>query len=301
MPGGRHIIFLVMSWLWVAIVLGYLAWGAVNYAGLYRWLAEWQIEQWGGFYRKWTAVLPGLVLAAPALAYIGHRARLRQAADANSPAAQARTIGRTGRIFMLVGLLAILGGGAAFAISQTLPDGSERAAPFDAAQLGSGPAPSTRVRIRGTDDPAARTEVVRRGVDDRVTFYAGFRLEGESKDAPLRLFIERNSPGPEALTTLQAFLPEQTGYLVENGLPQEALDALRARGIRVASPHWLLQTGALARREPLYIAAAVAGFAGLVFLLVGFATWLQGRRRAWLATAIRPDGRPVEPAPPPAR
>ena len=300
MPGGRHRIFLALSWLWVAVVIGYVAWGAVNDSGLYRWLAEWQIAQWGGYYRKWTAVLPGVLLASPALAYIGYRTRLRQAAEASSPAAQARTIGRTGRTFMLVGLLGILIGGGAFAISRTLPDGSERAEPFDAVRLGSGPAPSPRVRIRGMDDPAARTQVVRRGVDDRVTFYAGFRLEGEAKDAPLRLFVERSTPGQEALTTLQAFLPEQTGYLVENGVPAEALDALRARGIRVASPLWLLQTASLARREPYYIAAAVGGFVGLVFLLVGFATSLQGRRRAWLATAIRPDGSPVEGSPPPA-
>ena len=39
MPGGWHRFFLALSWLWVAVVIGYLAWGAVNYSGLYRWLA----------------------------------------------------------------------------------------------------------------------------------------------------------------------------------------------------------------------------------------------------------------------
>ena len=301
MSDGRHKVFLALSWLWVAVVCAYMLWGVFTYAGLYRWLAELQIEQWGGYYRKWTAVLPGAILCLPALAYIGYRARLRRAADASSPAAQARSIGRIARYTMLLGALGIAIGGGAFAISQTLPDGSERAEPIDAARLDGGPVPSTKVRIRGTDDPVARAQIIRRGVDDRVTFYAGFRLEGESKEAPLRLFIERNTPAPEALTTLQAFLPEQTGYLVENGVPAEALEALRARGIRVASPHWLLRTGDLAKRESYYIVAAVGGFVGLVFLLVGFAGYLQGRRRAWLATAVRPDGSPVEGSPPPAR
>jgi hypothetical protein len=298
MRDGRHKLLLALSWLWVAIVIGYIAWGAVEYTGLYRWLAEWQIEHWGGYYRKWTAVLPGAVLALPALSYIGYRARLRQRAEAASPAAQARTVKRTGRYMMLAGLLGIAIGGGAFAISQTLPDGSERAEPLDAARLSSGVVPSTKVRLRGNDDLEARARVIRRGADDRVTFYAGFRLEGEDKNAPLRLFIERNTPAPEGLTTLQAFLPEQTGYLVENGVPEEALAQLRARGVQVATPHWLLQTGDLARREPYYIAAALGGFIGLVFLLVGFASYLQGRRRAWLATAIRPDGSPVERPPP---
>ena len=293
MSDGRHKVLIALSLLWLAVVGGYMIWGVFTYAGLYRWLAEWQIAQWGGFYRKWTAALPALLLSLPAIFYLGHRSRLRHAAEAHDRAAQARTIGRRARWTMLVGVLLLLAGGGAFAISQTLPDGSERPEPVDAARLATGQIPDSKVRIRGADDPSARTRVVRPGPDERVTFYAGFRLEGEAKDAPMRLFIQRDTPGPVALTTLQAFLPEQTGYLVENGMPAEALEELRARGIAVANPHWLLQTGDLARREPYYIAAALAGLIGLVALGVGFAGFLQARRRAWLATAIRPDGSPA--------
>jgi hypothetical protein len=293
MSNGRQRVFAGLSYLWIAVVIGYLVWGVFTYAGLYRWLAEWQIAQWGGFYRKWTAALPGIILCLPAIAYLGRRYRLRSATEANDPAAQARTAGRTARWTMAIGVLLLIGGGTAFAISQTLPDGSERAEPVDAARLVGGQTPATKVRIRGTEDHAARTQVVRRGAEEGISFYAGFRLEGEGKDSPLRLFVERDTPGSEGLTTLQAFLPEQTGYLVENGLPDEALADLRARGIQVASPHWTMLTGDLARREPYYIAAALGGFFGLVCLLVGFAAWLQARRRAWLATAIRPDGSPA--------
>ena len=298
MNDGRHKLLIALSVLWIAVVGVYMVWGVFNYAGLYRWLAEWQIAQWGGFYRKWTAALPALLLSLPAIAYLGHRSRLRQAADAQDRAAQARTIGRRAKWTILIGLLLLIGGGGAFAWSQTLPDGSERPEPVDAVRLASGQLPDSKVRIRGTDDPSARTRVARRGLDEGVTFYAGFRLEDEAKDAPLRLFIERDTPGPESLTTLQAFLPEQTGYLVENGLPDEALEDLRARNIAVASPHWLLQTGDLARREPYYIAAALGGFSGLVALAIGIAGLLQARRRAWLATAIRPDGSPAGSPPP---
>lgn len=292
MSKSSRIFFLTLSWLWLVAVFGYMLWGAFEYQGLYRWLAEWQIQQWGGYYKKWTAALPGLILALPALGYIGLHARRLRAAEANDKAAQARTVKRSGRWFMLIGVVLMLGGGGAFAWSQTLPDGSEPPEPLTAARLAGGQVPTTKVRIRGTEDPAARVQYLRRGADEQAIFYAGFRLEGEAKDAPLRLFIERNAPGPEGLTTLQAFLPEQTGYLVENDLPAAALEELRARGVSVVTPHWVMKTGDLARREPFYIAAALGGFIGLVFLGVGFATWLQGRRRAWLATAIRPDGMP---------
>lgn len=120
MNRGRHFFFLVLSWLWIALVIGYLAWGAVNYSGLYRWLAEWQIEQWGGFYRKWTAALPGLLLCLPALLYIGWRGRLRQQAEAHSPAAQARTAGRGAKWLMLVGLLGMLIGEQALPVAKKL-------------------------------------------------------------------------------------------------------------------------------------------------------------------------------------
>jgi hypothetical protein len=293
MSKGWQRVFVVLSYLWIAVVISYLVWGVITYSGLYRWLAEWQIAQWGGFYRKWTAAIPGITLCLPAIAYLGLHHRRRKATEANDPAAQARTGRRTARWTMMIGVLLLLGGGTAFAISQTLPDGSEHAEPVNSARLVSGQAPATKIRIRGTEDHAARTQVIRRGVEEGITFYAGFRLEGEAKDSPLRLFIERDTPGAEGLTTLQAFLPEQSGYLVENGLPDEAIEDLRARGIQVASPHWLLLTSDLARREPYYVAAALGGFFGLVCLLVGFAAWLQARRRAWLATAIRPDGSPA--------
>jgi len=298
MNAGANRVLLALGWLWLLAVAGYMIWSTFAYEGLYRWLTEWQMDHWGQYYRKWTAVLPGLLLASPALIYLGWRARLRRAAEAASPAAQARTLRRTAWATLLIGLLGIAIGGGAYWLSQGRPDGTEPAERIDLARLGSGPVPQTKVRLEGRLDPEASTGLARGGVEDSVTYYAGFRLENEARDAPVRLFVER-STRPQELTTLQAFLPEQTGYLVENGVPERALADLRRRGVRVASPHFLLKTGSGALREPYYIVAAVAGGIGFICLLAGFARLLQARRRAWLATAIRPDGSPVEPSSPP--
>lgn len=293
MNDGRQKLLTILCWLWVAVVIAYMAWGTFTYSGLYRWLAEWQVEQWGGYYQKWTAALPGIAMALPALAWLGHRSRMKRAQEATSPVAQARTAKRTAWITLAAGLLCLAVGGGAWALSQNVPDGSEAATPFDAARLGSGPLPTNKVRIRGTVDPEGSSSVERTGgTSDRVTYYAGFRPENDAKDVPLRLFIERNTPGPEALTSLQAFLPEQTGYLVENGVPELALRDLRARGIRVADPHWLLRTSNGSLREPYYVVAGVGGMLGLICLLVGLIAFFQARRRAWLATAIRVGERP---------
>jgi hypothetical protein len=298
MNAGTQRLLLILSWLWLLAVGAYMTWSLLAFEGLYRWLVEWQMDHWGQYYRKWTAVLPVLILALPALAFIGRRSRARHAQAASSVAAQAGIIRRNARITLVIGIIGVVIAGTAFALSQGQPDGTEPATRFDLATLGSGPAPQTKVRIEGRLDPAASTGVARGGVEDTVTYYAAFRAEGDAKGAPVRLFIERGTR-PADLNTLQGFMPEQIGYLVENGVPDRALAELRQRGVTVASPQYLLKTRAGSFRDPYYITAALAGFIGLICLIIGAAGFLQARRRAWLATAVRPDGTAAAGAPPP--
>ena len=292
MNAGTQRLLVILSWLWLLALGAYMTWSLLAFEGLYRWLAEWQLEHWGQYYRKWTAVLPFLILGLPALAYLGHLSRAKRKAAAASVAAQAVMIRHNARITLVIGLIGVAVAGTAFWLSQGQPDGSEPAQRFDLARLGNGPVPQTKVRIEGRLDPAASTGLARDGVEDTMTYYAAFRAEDSAKAAPVRLFIER-STRPEDLSTLQGFLPEQTGYLVENGVPERALAELRQRGVTVASPHYLLKTRAGSFRDPYYITAALAGFIGLVCLIIGAAGFLQARRRAWLATAVRPDGTPA--------
>jgi hypothetical protein len=287
MDEGRSKALLALSWLWVAVVAGYMAWGAINEAGLFGWLAALQIDQWGQYYPKWTAILPGLLLAAPAFWYIRRRTAIVRAREGVGPAAEARRMGRAARLTALAGLAALLAGGGAFLLSQRVPDGSEKAVPFDAARLGTAPAPDVKVRIQGRIDPAAHGVAPATGrPGENSVNYFGFRPEGTARDAPHRLFIERHGDASGELRTIQIFLPEQTGYLVENGVPPLALRDLAARGIRVASPHYLLRTGALARREPYYIAAALGGVLGFICLLVALIGAIQARSRARRARAV---------------
>ena len=94
MSDGRQRFFLALSYLWMAVVIGYMLWGAFNYTGLYRWLAEWQVEQWGGYYKKWTAALPAILLCLPAISW--HRSRTRGAARRRKRMTRRRRRGRSG-------------------------------------------------------------------------------------------------------------------------------------------------------------------------------------------------------------
>jgi len=271
---------LVLSILWVALVGGYWFWAAISYSGLYRWLAEWQIAQFGGYYERATAILPAMLMAAPALTHLRRRAQIAEAeaaAQLGPAVAEGRRLRRSVWGTAAFGLVAMLVAGGVYLYSLGVPDGSGPAVPFDAATLGSVPVPQDRVAIRGEVDPEASVAMVEtHGVTERNAVFAGFRPEGENaKDAPIRLFIERSTGSGPMVD--QAFLPEQTGYLVENGLPDLALREFETRGIRLASPHYVLRTSAGARRDTYYVVAAVAGLLGFVSLLVAGIMAIQGR------------------------
>lgn len=278
----RRWILLALCWLWLALVILYSIWGAVTYSGLYRLAAELQIDRFGGYSEKWTAILPGMLLAAPALWYLRRQAAAAAAAAPTlGPGDEARRARRMALALAMVGLVSALIGTGAFLVSQRLPDGSEPAMPFDAATLGSAPAPAGRVVIRGDADPAVTTGVTESGrINSYATVYAGFRPEGEAKGAPIRLFIERSFGDSADAATTQYFLPEQAGYLIEDGLPGLAQHDLAARGIQVARPNYVLRTRAESRREIPYVVAGLGGFLTLLFLAMAGALALRARRVA---------------------
>jgi len=285
MDEGTHKGLLIgLSALWIALVSGYMIWGVVYDAGLYRWLADLQIARTGGYYPRWTAILPALLLCAPALWYLRRQADAAQASQPAGPAAHAARIGRTARNMASAGVIAGLIGLAAYVYAQTVPDGSEDAVPFNVSVLGTGaPVPAHRIRVTGAVEPDATTGVTESGGGtDEGTLYAGFRPDGATgaKDAPLSLFVERRVGGAADAATLQGFLPDQDGYLVENGLPALALRDLEARGIQVARPHYVLRTAAAAPRDPYYIAAALGGLLCVVCLIVAGIGAVQARSRA---------------------
>jgi hypothetical protein len=275
-------IWLVVSILWVALVSGYWLWAAITFSGLYRWLAEWQSVQFGGYYERATAILPALLTAAPAIIHLQRRAAVAQAemeADVGPAVAEGRRLKRQVKWSAIFGVVCMLVGASAFLLSLSVPDGSGPAAPFDAATLGSVPVPQGWVSIRGEVDPEASVSVVEtRAINTRNAVYAGFHPDGESggKGAPIRLIVER-ATGGSAPTVGQGFLPEQTGFLVENGLPEQALREFAARGIPLASPHYVLRTSPGAQRDNYYIVAALAGFFGFVCVLVAGMMAFQGR------------------------
>ena len=283
MGDDRAKLLVGLCWAWVALVAAYMAWGAINHAGLYGWLADLQLERWGSYRQDLTAIVPGFVLAVPALWYIRLRSQIALALEEPGPAAEVRRRGRVARNAAIIGVLCAFVAGGAYLLSQRQPDGSEQPTPLDFAALADGEVPLTRVAIRGVVDPEATTGIEESSrYVDRATLYVGFRPEEGAKEEPLSLFVERSFGDSRDAATAQGFMVEQTGYLMENGLPVPALRDLERRGIRIASPHYVLRTRSEGRRETYYIVAALAALGAVACLLAaligGLQTWSRRRR-----------------------
>ncbi|WP_114953673.1 hypothetical protein [Sphingosinicella terrae] len=284
----RNTGLVILSWSWIVLLGAYLIWGAVNESGLYAWLAQQQVERFGGYYPKATVIFPWLILGGPAWWLVRRRAAESEAAlAAQGPAAQAQRSARVARTMLLAGLVSLAVAAGAWMYSQRLPDGAEPAVAFDASTLGTGEVPAGPVRIRGSVDPDAGTVLTEQGLgtDDAIV-YAGFRPDGTAKDAPHVLFVRRRAGSSADAATAQAFLPDQEGYLTENGLPPLAREDLESRGVRIADPYYVLGSQEMTGRETWYVVVGVAGFFGFVALLVGLIGSVQARGKRRRAEAI---------------
>jgi hypothetical protein len=269
-----------LSLAWIALVALYLGWGAIQERGLYRWLAELQLDRFGAYYPGWTFILPVLVLALPALLLLRRREG-EWVEQLPGPAGEAQRGARVARIVAAIGLVAALVGAGSYLMAQRLPDGSEPATPVEIATLGQGVTPTTRVSVRGTPDEAASTlaSEIGRNVDEN-DLYVAFRPESGGKDAPVRLFVARRIGSSNQRGTAQYFMAEQSGYLVENGLPLPALRYLQSRGIAIATPHFVLRPGDTTRRDPYYVVAALSGLIAIACLMVALIGGLQARAQS---------------------
>lgn len=277
---------------WIALVSLWAWWEFSHYSGLYRWLAEWQIARWGGYEKAWTAIIPAIVLMAPALSVLRRREQATQQALAKEadPAAVMREVRK---MMLIFGGVAALVAGGSYLYSQQLPDPSDPPTEINLATLGDAAPPTGSAIFAGarpdTDRALQMNEQFRsRSADiDSQAIYVPVVAETAAKGAPVRFFIDRSSYGfansGEAPRTNIFLADHMQGVLVENGLPADVVAAFARQGVTIVQPHYLLTTNSVGGRENYYIVAALGGFmAFLLFLLSGIqsVSIARARRRA---------------------
>ena len=275
----------IVCWLWVAVVAAYMVWGWTQYSGLFKWLAELQTERFGKYYPAMTAMIPGFLIAGPALSWLGKQSRAAIAGEhgAFDLVENAR---RNARIALMLAPLCALIGAGAYWLSTRLPDDSGVPVRVDTAALGDAAPPLGHVTLIGTIDTdwvTGITENKKAQTDE--SFYvpvmprtADGRIDPA---APVRFLIERETHlySGEAQTQ-QAFIGDQSGMLVENGLPGELLGIYARNGVTLAEPHYVLVSSAEDVATPYYVVAALGGFFAVILLLIAPIMVASARRTA---------------------
>lgn len=281
-----------VSWVYIALAAALTLYFWSTYTGYYRWFAEWQLREFGSYDLRLTAVLPGLLVASPALVVLRRLQRRelveRAAAGTLDDLASQR---RMVRIMLALGLVCVLvaaGAGTwAYLDSRSKPVSADL--DLDAATDPAPPA-ADQVRISGT----AHTDLIvtfesRHSGRTRSTTYVPLTPRNWRRDQPIRYVLGTNishylPPGGGQLYPLNPYQPPfamqtQAGALVAGGLPGPVREEYRRAGLVLAEPLYLLEPGS-SSNETVLIIAGVAGLVGFSILTsAGIVAW-RNRRAA---------------------
>lgn len=261
MTDSRPTIF----WLalgWMALVAVASLWQAMAFTGWYRWLAEWQMAQFGQYQPVLTGVLPGILLAAPALSWLGKRDRALQDADAAAGDPAATNVRARRMSFWAILLSAAVAIGA-YLWSQTIPDGSGPSTRLEVASAGTPPSGPVELIGELDSERAIVLEQTNKGVITK-NYYIPVVAPG-AKGQPIRYlwkYYQQGYSGRDEAPPIIGYA--LSGVLVENGLPGEASATFAREKIVLASPHYLL-TSASGQRDNFYIAAALGALFAIMF------------------------------------
>ena len=270
---------LILAWGWLALAVGYIAWGSATARGLHGWLMRWQIERSDGYSGTLTFALPLVILATPSLWLLfGHFKAVES--DVLGKPERERAYFRGWALALLGAAGLALATAVGCAGMASLQPGHEEPTEIHAAELIAGRAPAGNLVMMGHPELAATYEVTeygRRG-QSRGTSWSGFRPEGEraGSGAPIALFYEgRTSGGGDGDGRLAETI-QISGHAVRNGLPDIARRGLEARGVRIAEPHYVLR---LAPEATSWMTGfGVALFGAFILAFVGGALLLRANR-----------------------
>ena len=264
---------LILSGLWVALVAAYWVWAAITFSGLYRWLAEWQIAQFGGYYERATATLPAILMAAPAIAYLRRRSAVAQA----EAAAQLGPEVAEGAADPALGLgIGRLRPGRHAGRRRRLPAFAKRAGRLRAGRAVRCGHPRQRAASAGPghDPRRGRSGGQRRHRRNPRRHHPQCGLcrlppRGRERPRTRRSACSSNArPAAARRRSARASFPIRPASWSKTACPIRRFANSRRAASRWPAPIMSCAPAPSARRDTYYVVAAVAGFLGFVFMLV---------------------------------
>jgi hypothetical protein len=253
---------------WLLFVPLATLWGVLTYSGPYRWLCEWQLATGGEYDASMTAVIPALLLIAPAVLFLRTQLPDKPPAVATppDPAAAERS---ARRVLGTVGLTAAAVCAGTLLWAWHLPDRNGPSLAVDLATLGNAPPPLGRITLIGAidaDHVTRKLDVGNGSFEGGRNLYAPMVVPGAANGTG-RIFVDEY-----AGSGMTQPLPTDAGnrfrgVMIEGGLPGDMRRQFARIGVRVADPYYVLRTSPDGARGNYYVAAGLSGFVALLALI----------------------------------
>ena len=255
-----------------------------TYSGLYRWVAEWEMAHFGSYDVELTALGVIIVPLVTPLVVLGIYLRgrpvpssdgvlSRLTLSANAPAGEEGS--KAALVCVLLGLLGILVAGGAYRMGNTK---SKQTLSFEPLDLAEHRMPKTNhVELKGVVQTGMMVEFSEDNSGSKtITNYMPVTASNWKNDEPIIFFLRPHINAILADNQVHSLDPntepfeiKMQGVLFRNDLPGPVLSEYEKHGLKIASPHLVLDTDTKSELDIYWEVALISAIMGAVVLLVG--------------------------------
>jgi hypothetical protein len=270
----------IMCGVWCGASFGYGLYAWLSYSGPFRWLADFEIEHFGSYQERLTAIavsLMTLVLSAPLFFLIDRvirrRPSLQPAPMTAVPIGKGPVTKTQVRAILVLGLGAIVVAACAGVLGYRK---LQEPVTFEPLNLADGIQPrSSHFELTGMAVPSMQIAFTGR---DITTTYMPLVPPQWHKGDPVVYFLSRD--GDHLDSDSHSFQIRQQGVLIRDDLPGAVASRYEKHGIKLGTPPMVLYTAEHDDLIPYWITAALGGCFGLFLLFPVLVIHVRERRRA---------------------
>jgi hypothetical protein len=276
----------ITFWVWFGASFGYGLYAWLSYSGPFRWLADFEIDHFGSYQERPTAIAVGLMtlgLSAPLFFLVDRVIRrprgLQPASMTEASIGKGSMTKSPIRAILVLSLGSIVVAAGAGVLGYRKLQEPVTFEPFNLAE-GIQPR-SSHVELTGMAVPSMQILFTERYT---TTTYMPLVPTQWHEGDPVIYFLRRD--GDRLGSDRHSFQIRQEGVLIRNDLPGAVASRYEKRGVKVGTPPMVLDAAEHDDLIPYWITAALGGCFGLSLL---FAVLLIHIRERWRAYRIVPS------------
>ncbi|MEP2736187.1 MAG: hypothetical protein ABJP34_07795 [Erythrobacter sp.] len=265
--------FRILAGLFGLVMAVYLAWGWYDNSGLYAWFVRWQADTFGSVHLMLTIFGLGAPLVFMPLGIAFRNEGRRE----KTPGEIKKTALRSGGIFLVLGLISSAVGYGAYSSADEQSDEAPEPVEVNVTTVGDDVPDAPVFQLVGNipnDDLYIIEEEMR--ATTSYTFYApivadGYKI-GEDEIRFIKVVSSQAEEPPAGRFSA-------AGSVSNSQPPLLIKDMLEKDGHKLADDLYQVSPGGfgtMTDRDTYWMAAAIAGFLGLMFLVIGITSLIKG-------------------------